>query len=184
MPFSSRAVANYFLELAEADGKSLDPMKIQKLVYFAHGWYLAITGKPLVDEHPEAWTYGPVFRSLYHTFKVYGSKPIEQPADVLSFDRNVRTGERPRFQRVVPTLDDSAEEADVEMAKQVIRRVWEVYGSWSAIQLSQLTHEDGGPWEVTVRENPGRKGTDISDERIREYFVTKAQHRRSTQHGA
>ena len=37
MRYDPRAVANYFLELAEAHGQGLTPMKLQKLVYFANG---------------------------------------------------------------------------------------------------------------------------------------------------
>lgn len=57
---SAKAVANHFLELAWSDGTTLNPMQIQKLVYIAHGWHLAITEKPLIHESVEAWTYGPV----------------------------------------------------------------------------------------------------------------------------
>lgn len=60
-PYKAKAAANYCLDLAEEEGKRLDPMQIQKLVYFAHGWYLALTGEPLVEEHPEAWAYGRSF---------------------------------------------------------------------------------------------------------------------------
>ena len=47
MPFDPRAVANRLLELARERQLSLDPMKVQKLLYYAHGWHLALTGKPL-----------------------------------------------------------------------------------------------------------------------------------------
>jgi len=181
MPFSSKAVANYFLELAEAEGKTLDPMKIQKLVYFAHGWHLAITGKPLVDERPEAWTYGPVFPTLYQSFKHYGAGPISQRADNWRFDVDPATGRPTTLRRSTPMLDEAADAAAVQIAKEVIRRVWTVYGSWTALQLSQATHVPNGPWDVTRKENPDRKGTDIDEERIRAFFVAQAQRGRSGQ---
>src|ERR1700676_3931940 len=77
---SALAVANWFLARAAADGKSLDPMKLQKLIYFAHGWSLALTDIPLIEEHPEAWDYGPVIPSVYHEFKLFGRKPITERA--------------------------------------------------------------------------------------------------------
>lgn len=174
MPYPADAVANYFLELAEKSGKRLDPMQIQKLVYFAHGWYLALTGEPLVDEHPEAWKFGPVFPSLYHEFKQYGAGHIQRRATRWKLEVNPKTGRRTVLRPVTPTLDDDPDTARRERAKQVVERVWEVYGSWSALQLSQLTHVANGPWDLTVRQNPGRKGSDIDDAIIRKYFLGRA----------
>jgi len=172
-PYPVKAVANYFLDLAEADGKRLDPMQIQKLVYFAHGWYLALTGDPLVEEHPEAWAYGPVFPTLYHEFKRYGAGHIPGRALEWQLEMNPASGEPINFRPMTLTLDDP-DETRREFAKQVLQRVWGVYGSWTAVQLSQLTHESGGPWDVTRRQNPGRKGTDIADPLIRDHFSKKA----------
>ena len=52
-------------------------MKIIKLVYIAHGHYLAKNDSPLFTEKVEAWDYGPVIPSLYHEFKIYGAFPID-----------------------------------------------------------------------------------------------------------
>ena len=39
-PYSAIAIANYFVDCSK--GKSdLTPMKMQKLIFIAHGWYLA-----------------------------------------------------------------------------------------------------------------------------------------------
>ena len=81
MPYHSRAVANYFLEVAKISRKTLDPMQVQKLVYFGHGWHFAYTNNSLIDERFEAWDYGPVVPTLYHSFKKWGSGPIKAPAD-------------------------------------------------------------------------------------------------------
>jgi uncharacterized phage-associated protein len=171
------AVANYFLELAEKEGKQLTPMQVQKLVYFAHGWHLALTGRPLIEEQVEAWTYGPVIPALYHAFKEFGGGPIEGRATELRVDVNPATGRRTILRVVTPTLDNECEVADLEYIKSLVKRVWEVYGEWSAVQLSQMTHEPGGPWDVTHSQNPDRKGTDIADQVIREYFLKKVPHK-------
>lgn len=174
MPYPVKAVANYFLDLAQESGRAVDPLQLQKLVYFGHGWYLALTGVPLVDEHPEAWKYGPVFPSLYHGFKQYGAEPISGRAEDWRLDANPATGRHTLLRPVTPTLDDDPDVARREYAKQVLRRVWDVYGSWTAVQLSQLTHVPGGPWDLTRRQNPDRTGSDIADPIIRAHFQHKA----------
>jgi uncharacterized phage-associated protein len=81
MAYEAKAVANHFLDLAQDSRGTLSPMKIQKLVYFSHGWHLSINnGRALIDEAVQAWTYGPVIPSLYHEFKKYGNGPITSPA--------------------------------------------------------------------------------------------------------
>src|SRR5271157_4349946 len=79
-PQDARAVANYFLDLAKKENRPIDPMGIQKFVYFAHGWNLAMYGRPLIIQDVEAWDYGPVIRDLYQDFKRFGNGPIETPA--------------------------------------------------------------------------------------------------------
>lgn len=177
MPYPAKAVANYLLDLAESAGQRLDPLKIQKLVYFAHGWHLALTGKPLLDEQIEAWRFGPVVPTLYHCFKRWGAGSIEARAFDLSVDDDPGTPDTFTLQSTVPSLDDDGENDESNYAKGVVKRVWEVYGSWTAVQLSQLTHVSDGPWDVTRRKNPGRKGTDIPDDLIRDYFVRKVSHK-------
>src|SRR5450631_518283 len=58
---TARAVADYFLSLVDEEaGDSLSNLKLQKLVYYAQGFSLALTGKRLFDEAIEAWEHGPV----------------------------------------------------------------------------------------------------------------------------
>jgi uncharacterized phage-associated protein len=60
MATGAHTVANRFLELAEAEGRSLTPLQLMKLVYIAHGWMLGIHQRPLIKDHIEAWKLGPV----------------------------------------------------------------------------------------------------------------------------
>ena len=72
-PYRSIAVAaNWFIQSLP----SLTPLKLQKLIYYAHGWHLAIRNAPLIDEVIEAWEYGPVVPNVYHEFKKFGNRPI------------------------------------------------------------------------------------------------------------
>ncbi len=45
------------------------------------------------------------------------------------------------------------------------QKIWEIYGSLTAFQLSELTHKPGTPWYKIWFENGGskRKGVDIPD---------------------
>jgi uncharacterized phage-associated protein len=76
MAINALAVANHFLDIAEKAGQRLTPMKLQKLVYFAHGWHLGLTGEPLLDEEIQAWSFGPVVRSVYNAFRDCGGDEI------------------------------------------------------------------------------------------------------------
>ena len=63
-------VANFFIDLYNSvpEGQVTN-LSLNKLLYFAQGHSLAENGKPLFDEPIEAWQYGPVVPSVYHTFK-------------------------------------------------------------------------------------------------------------------
>jgi hypothetical protein len=54
-PFPVKAVANAILEKAFAEKKPVTPLKLQKLLYYAHGYYSAAYGKALIDQPFEAW---------------------------------------------------------------------------------------------------------------------------------
>src|SRR5882757_6997431 len=79
-----RAVANLLLKEARSRGHHISNLKLQKLLFLCHAFYLVETGRPLVRGSFEAWQYGPVHREAYDAFKVYGAKPITE--DALRFD--------------------------------------------------------------------------------------------------
>ncbi len=153
MIYSPKAIANYFLDLAKEHGDSVRPMKLQKLVYYAHGWYAGHTGKPLIDESVEAWQYGPVISSLYHEFKRFGSNPITAKATDFSDFEIVE----------VPVPDD-------ESIKKFLRNIWASYGRFTGLNLSAMTHTEGSPWDITWKEKAGVKGADIPFELIAQHF--------------
>ncbi|MBP6897309.1 MAG: SocA family protein [Pseudacidovorax sp.] len=155
MPVSSKAIANFFLRRAKAAGESVTPMKLQKLVYYANGWYMGYTNEPLIDEPIEAWQFGPVIPSLYHAFKQFGARAITVEAQ----DFNPATQS---FEVVAPPSDPAL--------LQFLENIWRSYGQYTGIRLSEMTHAPGGPWEETWREAAGMRGVDIPQGRIADHF--------------
>lgn len=72
-------VADFLLRHAGERSTGLDPLKLQKLCYYAQGLCLARYGEPLFTARMEAWDHGPVVPSLYHRFKHHRSSPIPAP---------------------------------------------------------------------------------------------------------
>lgn len=127
--YDSRVVANTFLDLARQDGEALDPMRLLKLVYIAHGWYLAYRKRPLIADDVEAWTHGPVIPNLYHEIKKFGARPVSEY--YTETDMSTLT-------TVIPVVNDDT--------LPILREVWKAYRRFSGVQLSAMTHAPGTPW--------------------------------------
>ena len=54
-------------------------VKLHKLLYYAQGWHLARTGRPLFPEAVEAWTDGPVVAELRHDGRRRRGRPGPRP---------------------------------------------------------------------------------------------------------
>jgi uncharacterized phage-associated protein len=162
MAHSPEAVANEFLERAHAAKRKLTPMQLQKLVYIAHGWNLAIRDEPLTNEAVEAWQWGPVYPSLYDALKRYGSGPIDDQIhrNNWALDDKIRGP-------VIVDFFTGDEEA-------VLNKVWEQYGDLQAFQLSALTHDKDTPWSECY---DGTRHKRIPDETIRKHFLELASQR-------
>ncbi|MTH95348.1 Panacea domain-containing protein [Roseibium sp. RKSG952] len=153
MAYEPSFVANAFLNRAREESiKDVDQLKIQKLVYCLHGWYLATQNAPLVGEYYEAWPYGPVLSSLYHEFKYNGRKPIKSYA----IDVDPKTGE------------DKALMVGVTDKKfySLFDVVWNRYKRLNGLQLSSLAHAEGAPWSLAR----ARGETYLSNDEIRTHF--------------
>lgn len=144
MAFQAEAIANVFL----AFERRMHPMKLQKLVYIAHGWNLAVTGDALVNELPEAWDNGPVFSSLYKSYR-YGEQDIDwriiNPFSMEPYRANLNAPER-----------------------RLVDAVWNKYKDNTASELSKMTHREGTPWTMTYF-NYGRDA-EIPNHLIRNHF--------------
>lgn len=153
MPYKPAHVANAFLYRAKQEGVTdVDHLKIQKLVYLLHGWFLATRDAPAIGELFEAWPYGPVLSSLYHEFKTSGRKPI----DGYAVDVDPASGEK---NALMVNLSDRT-------FYDVFDRVWQRYKKYSGTYLSSLTHADDTPWSRARM----RGSTYLSNDEIKEHY--------------
>lgn len=117
-------IAKYFLSLQGDDaGDAISNLKLQKLMYYAQGYYLAMCGHPLFKEDFEAWEHGPVIPALYRMFKKYGSGALPKPDD---FD-----------------LENYTEEE-----RDFLNSIYDAIGQYSAWALRELSHQTA-PWRDT-----------------------------------
>lgn len=122
---TAQDVAEYFLTIVDREnaGDVLTNLKIQKLLYYAQGFSLALNRRPLFHEKIIRWNLGPVVIEVYENLKKFGSDAIPAPKDfdISKFD-----------------------EDDIELLSEV----FEVYGQFSATALVNMTHEEP-PWRMT-----------------------------------
>lgn len=144
MKDNALAVANYFIELSQKENKPITLLGLIKRVYIAHGFSLAIFHKSLLDprfDKVEAWKYGPVIPSVYHSFKQFKANPITEKTVVMNWDVEKYA---PEFH--TPELKDSN-------SKKIVKMVWERYKGTTDSQMVSLTHQKGTPWDMCYVEN-------------------------------
>ncbi len=134
--YNPSIIANFFLAKSLSTGIPVTPMKLLKLVYLSHGWYLGYSKEPLISEAVKAWPYGPVILSLYERVKKYGNKPI---AELIDFNSDGKVGPEE-----FPTGS---------FVHKILESVWNTYKNYTGLQLSDLTHRADSPWDKTIKES-------------------------------
>ena len=157
-----RAIANFVLDVAEANSSGVTNLALNKIVYFLHGLFLVKAGRPLVAAKIEAWEYGPVFREIYHEFKAHKSSAIKSRAR----QKDYSTGELSYFRVSLPS-------EELEM----LRHYAALYLKIEPRKLVDMSHVEDGPWhEAWYHDGTVNPGMQISDEAIMKHFSKSVRH--------
>ena len=133
-------VANFFIRLSLSDSEDyITNLKLNKLMYYAQGWSLARLGKPLFQNDIQAWKYGPVIPSVYHSFKHNGNNPITRKSEIAVSES------------ADGTLDFSTPEVKDKDIMMVLDFVWDRYRNMSTSELIALLHREDTPWAYCYR---------------------------------
>jgi uncharacterized phage-associated protein len=133
-PYDARIIANSILRIADENGVPLSLLSLSKLLYFAHGEYLAHSGVPLIKQSFEAWENGPVCRLVWDAFK-------DQCLLISEGARATRFNPVSGTQEVIheqPSGDDHS------FVEEIVRNLARV----PAFKLVEITHAPGSPWDV------------------------------------
>lgn len=116
--------SKYLLHLADSKGNyDITNLKLQKLLYYAQGAFLAIHNERFFDESIKKWQYGPVVPEVYHYYRAHGNQLLPVPMDVNWSE-----------------LDDSRTD--------ILNEVYGFFGQFSGIKLMDMTHNES-PWFKT-----------------------------------
>lgn len=143
-------VANYFLlRSSERLGDAMTNLRLQKLVYYAQAWHLVAVGEPLFQDDFQGWIHGPVIPHLYRAYSSFGWQPI------------------PRSEGIVINVADAR-------ACDMLDRVWDFYGRYTAKELRDLTHGEA-PWQDARRGYKSHEHCNvvITKDSMRNYYSTR-----------
>lgn len=126
-------ICDFIIIEATKYGKSLNQMKLQKLLYYSDAWYIAFFKKPLFEEKFQAWIHGPISPQVYDRFAnskdLYSMVTKEDVSGSFSFEN-------------IP-----------KPVKTHIRNTLKVYHKFSGSELEEMSHQEG-PW-IKAREGYG-----------------------------
>lgn len=141
-------VANFFLKIVDRDsGSTITPLKLQKILYYAQGYYLANYDKPLFEDDFQAWAHGPANEGIYDKYKSCKYNTIPMPEEDL------------------PLMDDELND--------FLNDIWQTFGIYDGKYLEEQTHKES-PWiEARKGYAPGEKcHVIITKESMKRFFKT------------
>lgn len=126
----------------------ITPLALQKLLYWAQGFYKAFNCEYLFENDCEAWIHGPVYKDVYYKYKSHGFNPIEEN---LSECENFNLA---------------------ETENEILDSIVANFGCYSGRVLEKMTHIEM-PWREArkgLQENEGSNRV-IKKESISGYFT-------------
>ena len=128
-------------------GKEITPLALQKILYYAQGFYYAFFGKFLFEDDCQAWVHGPVFVDIYEKYKGFKSSNI------------------------CIDVDYDIEDVMTDEKKEILDAVIKYFGYYNGKALEKMSHYEI-PW---INARKGLLSTEnsnniISKKDIEEYF--------------
>ena len=131
-------IAKYIIAI----GKEITPLALQKILYYAQGFYKAFFGKFLFEEDCQAWVHGPVFVDIYEKYKDFKSANI------------------------FIDIDYDIEDIIVDEKREILDAVIKYFGYYNGKALEKMSHYET-PW-INARNGllPTENSNNIIDKEV------------------
>ena len=174
-------VAKDLIYLMDRYGYEVNHTKLQKLLYIVAGIALRSSIRQseiiyykdnayffVIDEVPEAWQYGPVFKNVYA--KIRSPKYASEEINILdALKVNAED-----YKMSIMQIDDGNSLSNLMIKKMtiIISDVAKYLGNEDAKTLSYWSHEEGSPWYKKIVDNRNKPGPGVLIEPslMKEYF--------------
>lgn len=131
-------VCAFFINKGIREEHPITQISLQKLLYFSQGFHLGLKDKKLFNDTIYAWKYGPVVKTVYDKYRVFGNNTIrEENADFIF------------YQFEFPGNPDKLSEETLEL----LTLLWNKLGKIPPFKLVAYTHKEGSPWFEILKED-------------------------------
>lgn len=135
-------IAKYTILRLIQNGDSVCPLKLQKILYYMQAWHMVYFGKDntLFEDIPQAWVNGPVYRTIYDTYKhipMYNQFSLSDIDITINDDiEKILTYEARNLHDKLPLTQEQFD---------FIESIYSHYGAMEHDRLVFLTHSES-PW--------------------------------------
>jgi len=119
MVYKATNVADYVVKLANDLGDEITHLRLQKILYYIQGTFLALKGEPAFSEEILAWKLGPAVHSVFSVYTKYDKDPIPSPKATI----------------IISDTD-----------QLFIKEIYNRYHDYTTTQLVSKTHNEA-PWK-------------------------------------
>ncbi len=141
-------LCKYIIKYEEFNNRNVNPLKLQKILYFLQVYFLTKENRKCFSEEIEAWNFGPIISKVYEEYKFFGSIGISI------------------------TIENDLEELVTNVENRLlINELLELIAT-NKYNFTDLTHisMNQDPWINAYEKN---EKNIISDESIKKYFYRK-----------
>lgn len=127
-------LVKFYVEKCNSLNLEISHLKLQKLVYFSHCWWLYLYDRNLIPETFNAGKYGTNLKKLYMELKITEYVNNEKYVkDILKNKKyNLKEG---------------------SLLQAFLNNMWYAYGDKSDLELSAIDHVPNSPWRLAKERN-------------------------------
>lgn len=162
-PYTAEDVARYILMASDKANHPASNLRLQRLLYFIDGYYMAVHGKDLFREDFRAWKYGPAVQEVYFLFLPNGADSIPKE----KYENKETAVFSDTTKKVSFKLSHWNPDVISEGDRSFIDNIVNLLSYYDDFTLVNISHDPSGPWS---RHYDGSSKSIIPKEEICSYF--------------